>query len=70
MLVKIGSLIINLDSLLFVDLFHEDDYAKEIGVSIHFGDTTRRFWGEDAELLRWYLNHPTSKVIDLKNLKG
>ena len=72
MLVKLGSLILNLDHLLYVDLFYQgNDSSNEIGVHLAFPfGTNRYFWGEEAELLRWYFNHPTSKVKDLKDLKG
>lgn len=70
MLIKIGSLIINMASICYIDLFFTSEYEEgEIGVELCFSDSRRYFWGEEAELLRWYLNHPTSKIKDIKNFK-
>lgn len=74
MLVKIGDLIINTDTILYVNLSHCDNYdeTKQDGVEICFipVSRTKYFYGEEAEILRWYFNHPTSDVVDIKGLKG
>lgn len=70
MLVKVGSLVINVEKLSYIDLFFtSDDEGLQIGVELCFGDSRKYFWGDEAELLRWYFNHPTSKVKDIKNFK-
>lgn len=43
---------------------------KTYGVQVSFfGEDNLYFWDEEAELLRWYFNHPTSDVIDIRNFK-
>lgn len=69
MLLKIGTLIFNTDSVTYIDLCYEDEAFN--GIEIAFTDGTRRyFYGQDAEVLWWYFTHPTSKVKDLIKLKG
>lgn len=44
---------------------------KTCGVQITFlGEVTLYFWDEEADAIRWYFNHPTSDVVDIKGLKG
>ncbi|OKH38337.1 hypothetical protein NIES2119_09885 [[Phormidium ambiguum] IAM M-71] len=69
--IKIGRYIINLNNVCDIHLDWIDCDSKVSGVAIELvNSVTLFFWDKDAEVLRWYFSHPTSKTVDIGNLSG
>lgn len=71
-LLKVDKTIFNIDKIAFINLSDLDSFGDgRPGVTITFvGGEQLYFSDEEAEVLRYYFNHPTSDVVDLVALKG
>ena len=71
-LIKVNNLIVNTDNIAFVNLSDTDAFEQDNPcVTIAFvGGEQLYFQNEEAEIFQWYFNHPTSSVVDIKNLSG
>jgi hypothetical protein len=66
MLIKIGGYIINTEAISYINLNLK---GSKVLINLIADEGYISFCGEEAEVLRWYFNHPTSDVIDIKNFK-
>lgn len=71
MLIMLGNRIIAINNISAIILNWFDEDNQETGVAIEMtNSSTLFFWGKEAEIVRWYFNHPMSQVVDIKNLSG